>query len=36
MIDLLIVDDEETIREGLRDYVPWHEMGINIQIGRAS
>lgn len=30
MIDLLIVDDEETIREGLRDYVPWNEMGINI------
>lgn len=30
MINLLIVDDEETIREGLKDHVPWDEMGINI------
>jgi two-component system response regulator YesN len=30
MIGLLIVDDEQTIRQGLKDYVPWHEMGINI------
>jgi len=30
MITLLIVDDEEIIREGLKEYIPWQEAGIKI------
>lgn len=30
MLSMMIVDDEEIIREGLRDYVDWSGMGIEI------
>lgn len=30
MIDVLIVDDEKTIREGIRNNINWEENGINI------
>lgn len=30
MLSMIIVDDEDIIREGLRDYIAWSEMGIQI------
>lgn len=30
MYNVLIVDDEEKIREGLRNYINWNELGINL------
>lgn len=35
MLSMLIVDDEDIIREGIRDYVDWAAMGISI-CGEAS
>lgn len=30
VIKLVIVDDEKATREGLRDYIPWKELGIGV------
>ena len=30
MIKLLIIDDERLTREGLRNHLPWHELGIGM------
>ncbi|NLO98790.1 MAG: response regulator [Clostridiaceae bacterium] len=30
MIKLMIVDDEKTTREGLMEYIPWKELGIDM------
>lgn len=30
MIRLIIVDDEDETREGLRDFIPWKDLGIDI------
>ena len=30
MISIIIVDDEEETREGLRDFIPWVTLGIDV------
>ena len=30
MIEILIVDDERHVREGLRDLVPWASLGVEV------
>lgn len=27
---LIVIDDEEEVREGLRDFIPWHELGFQF------